>query len=269
MKSNMPIETLESRRLLTITLSGGTLTLTGTGANNRLVVDETDGAILVNFVGVEDREFSLSQVDRMVVDAVGGNDSIVVRLSSSKPVTVKGGSGDDVIVNQTGGSFIGYGGDGNDSFHTSDPQGVYGTSSSGSATLFGDGGNDTFFDDADDQPLGHDRIEGGSGHDDIRGLMGGDTIYGGDGNDIIAPLTGSPSGADLIYGGTGDDWIDGSVSNDTIWGEDGKDTINGAGGNDSIRGGSNNDSIAGGSGKDTIKGDGGNDTVKGGSDSDR
>src|SRR5690349_18261779 len=104
----MSIEALESRRHLTITLSSGTLTLTGTGSNNRLVVDETDGAILVNFVGVESQEYSLSQVQQIVVDAVGGNDSIVVRLSSSKPVTVKGGSGDDVIVNQTGGSFIAY-----------------------------------------------------------------------------------------------------------------------------------------------------------------
>lgn len=166
--------------------------------------------------------------------------------TSSPNVLAFGFSGDDIIIDSDGNSFL-YGGSGND------------TIDGGKGDDYIDGGTDD------------DIIRGGEDHDRIYGGDGDDHLWGGDGYDFIK----GGSGDDVIRGDAGDDNISGGAGADFISGGDGNDQLFGTisefgapeyliddGFSDRILGGNGNDLIYAGAG-DIVDGDDGDDMIFG------
>lgn len=231
------VESLESRTLLSATLSGGTLLIDGTRRSDSIEIytgaDPTNRiVVVVNGVG---DTFRASAVKNIVVNAGLGDDQIntgalpgqAVRVS--KPATLLGGSGNDEIH-----------------------------ANAANTTIDGQDGNDNLFAGA-----GAALIMGGEGTDSLNGGQGLDTLSGGDGGDtILAGQHGS-----VITGDAGDDHINGGSGNDSISGGAGNDIIDGLGGTDSIQGDNGDDilSISDGNGGvgGFIQGGRGNDNITG------
>lgn len=72
-------------------------------------------------------------VDRLAINGFGGNDTLVTDPGVTLPMTIDGGSGDDVITTGEGADVVN-GGDGNDTLN----------GAGGGDRLIGDRGNDTF-----------------------------------------------------------------------------------------------------------------------------
>ena len=188
-RSSKPIDLLESRRLLAAQLgSDGTLTVTGSNARDVIEFDLRSPTRLK--VEINDRSeqfFTYSQVRRIVVQALGGNDH--VEFNDRKPITTP------VIV---------YGGDGNDSLE----------GSPGNDTIYGEAGNDVL-----EGKLGNDSLVGGNGRDRMEGDAGNDILKGGGHSDYLR----GGAGNDRIWGGHGNDDILGGPGNDRIFGQIGND----------------------------------------------
>src|SRR6185436_16039036 len=110
---------------------------------------------------------SVTGAGRLLVNALGGNDTVTLH-GLTTPATVDAGSGNDVVNGSavSGANLVLIGGSGND-------------------LLTGGGGND--------------QIDGGAGNDFLRGGAGDDLLLGGDGDDS---LTGG-AGRDTLDGGAG------------------------------------------------------------------
>jgi hypothetical protein len=172
------IEGLELRQLLSAVLgTNGTLTVTGTGGNDQIQVeysthglssDSTADTVIVNGVS---QAFDVPAVKSIVVNALAGNDSVIVtgRVDDFQAgaeavnVSVSGGDGNDTItVNITSepdsspatSAYIDAGA-GNDSISYA---------STYAATLHGGDGNDTIRASSDDQVL-HVAMYGDNGDD--------------------------------------------------------------------------------------------------------
>ena len=211
------------------TLSNGVLTLNvGTSQDEKVAVSAAKDKNGVDVVRVQmfgvAQEFPRAQVQSLVANFGGGNDSIYIDPQLTMPAMIDGGSGNDSLA----------GGGGNDTIHGGD----------GDDEITGGPGNDFLFGDA-----GNDQIEGDDGGDDIRGGTGDDTLHGGTGVDLIL----GEAGQDTLLGGDGDDVVFGDdQSNDTVRGND---VLDGGAGNDQLVGGPGNDAITGGDGNDLIRGD--------------
>src|SRR6185295_7836075 len=201
------------------------------------------------------RLFKKSDIDLITGDGGAGNDSFLVKSGVTAALHLRGGSGDDQIVQKGSGRAEFYGDDGNDELRGNGQD----------DRLDGGSGNDSIFGGD-----GNDQIFGGDGNDTIFGDKGSDYIEGGAGNDIIAGDTATPLGGtrdasgdgnDVIHGGTGNDAILGQGGNDFLYGEDGDDRISGNDGNDFILGGEGNDNLSGNAGVDALAGGGGNDSI--------
>jgi Ca2+-binding RTX toxin-like protein len=201
--------------------------------------------------------------------------------------TVHGGSGDDILVDQSNrvtqpgrtGSYYHntylYGHAGNDSFMAENGLGP--NHDYGGADLFdGGSGTDTVFyaqsnagmvvDLAYDPSFGRAYAIGYSTDPNqfalsrVDYLVSIEDIYGTAQSDV---LFGS-AGANFLTGMDGNDEIDGRGGNDTLHGGAGSDIIRGDAGNDTIRGDDGNDTLFGGTGQDVIEGGNGNDDLYGG-----
>src|SRR5688572_26033400 len=95
------LESLESRRLLTVTLDNGVLTVTGTEQDDQLGVGRNMTMIVVNDNGTSS-EWNPAQVESIVVNALGGNDQVAVMRPVAKPITANGGAGDDALRGSLG-----------------------------------------------------------------------------------------------------------------------------------------------------------------------
>lgn len=122
----------------------------------------------------------LVHVDGVTENVVVVNDVPVARAGNE--LVLKGGDGNDLIINQTAqnAEFQGEG---------------------GKDTLVGGPGKDTLSGGASD-----DLIDGGDGDDSLIGGTGADTIRGGNGNDVIRTgLDGVPDTGNVVDGGDGTD----------------------------------------------------------------
>ena len=181
--------------------------------------------------------------------------------STSTPVTINGGAGDDTFnigggnLDALAGAVTVVGGGGTNQVNVNDQSVAFGdtytvTSSTVTRPFFGG--------------LTYSGIAGLA----LNGQSSGN-IY-----NITSSVAGTQvtinagAGNDTINGGAGNDIINGGAGNDTINGGAGNDMINGGAGNDTINGGAGNDIINGGAGNDTITGGGGNDTLTGGAGND-
>ena len=196
-------DTLESRRLFSIAVVDGTLTIRGTTANEKLYVawkktSATTWDMRV-FDGRKRESWSYSghnSWDQISIYGGNGNDymSATATLSGftntfEPPVTIlmNGGAGNDRL----------HGGEGDD----------YMLGGSGNDFLFGHGGDDQMFGE-----FGRDSLDGGDGNDSILGEDGNDSVTGDTGDDVIS-------------GGDGNDLLDGGEGNDLIAGDAGADAL--------------------------------------------
>src|SRR5262249_45241757 len=153
-----------------------TLTITGTSADSSLTLRvgalPTTLDVDVGSDQTADFTFDRSTFDSITVDAMGGNDVVVLDetaapFTTEEQVTLHGGSGNDTLI---GGR--------------------------GAETLFGEGGDDTIV--AGD---GDDVISGGAGNDTVQGGRGQDSIDLGSGSDTAQWNPGD--GSDVVAGGSG------------------------------------------------------------------
>jgi Ca2+-binding RTX toxin-like protein len=222
------IEEMEERRLLSATLAGGVLTITGTANSDNVLVASVFNRVYVVETTITPgtdggrptfnttrTSFARADVHSIEANLGAGNDRILVndgrffsRSNSPIPATLNGEAGNDVLGGGSGGDTIN-GGDGND-------------------VLLGNGGNDTLNGGA-----GDDFAEGGGGNDTINGDSGDDTLSGGAGDDTVN----GDDGKDRLSGGRGTDILNGGANNDLINAIDfdSKDTVDG-GGNDATGG---------------------------------
>lgn len=210
----MRIESLENRRLLSVTLSGTVLTITGTGAADNLQI--LSAPVVSNFIvqlnGTK-FTFAKSKVAQINASLLAGADFGDLYYA---PVGVKIDLGDG--IDNVSGSLL------NDTIN----------GGAGADRLNGRNGNDV--------------IDGGADNDNIAGGVGNNTLKGGTGNDIVN----GDSGNDSVDGGVGTDLCYGSSGNDTVLGGDGNDVVDGSDGNDLLDGGLGPDTITGGRGTDTV-----------------
>jgi len=261
------IERLESRALpSTASLWQGTLSVTGTAANDTITVKEQNGRLVVvgtpiQIGGTFAGSVGLAAVSRVFIAGGPGNDVINVGTISKK-ATILAGVGNDRITGGLGADDI-YGRDGNDTLN----------GGGGNDSLFGENGDDTLSGDDGDDALfggfGKDSISGGAGDDTLFCEADNDIATGGDGNDVLRGNVGNDqlnggAGNDLIVGEDGDDIVSGDAGSDTVSGGFGQDTVIGGDGNDEMTGEEGNDSLDGGAGNDTMNGGLGNDKAFGG-----
>jgi len=186
-----------------------------------IVLDFNDGSSLTG----ENLEYIGKQVEANLIDVKpNGNDD-------PSPVSIVGGSKDDVIR----------------------------LTAAGDSTALGLDGNDKILCGA-----GDDLIDGGEGNDELRGSRGNDILAGGVGDDILD----GGEGRDILKGGRGNDHMRGGVDNDILEGGLGDDVMDGNDGHDEIIGGAGDDLIDGGEGNDTLRGGPGSDTMTGGAGND-
>jgi uncharacterized repeat protein (TIGR01451 family) len=126
-----------------------------------------------------------------------GQVTVMVNAVNDLPMTLIGGSGNDLL----------YGGAGNDTI----------AAGFGNDELFGGDGDDLLRGDRNSRSSGgrkggNDIIHGGRGNDRIGGKGGNQLLYGDEGND-------------QIWGDDGDDLLQGGLGNDTLYGGKGSDTF--------------------------------------------
>jgi Ca2+-binding RTX toxin-like protein len=157
------IEHLELRTLLSSTPTD-MLVVRATDFTDVIQVDvrrASNGTkqLVVNITGVQ-RKFDLTGINTIEIDALGGNDTVIVKSSVVRGFIINGGLGDDLIT----------GGAGND--HLIGGRGI--------DRLNGGEGND-YLKGYD----GDDFLQGGDGNDSLDGGNGQDTMIGNSGTDIF------------------------------------------------------------------------------------
>ena len=252
-----------------VTVAGGQSTVAntsliqvfGTGGNDTISLDETNGALPAAQLFGGD-----------------GNDTLIGGSGNDQ---LFGGAGNDTLLGKGGDDLL-FGGDGNDTL----------TGGSGNDQMFGGAGNDLMIWNPGD---GTDLMEGGDGTDTAE-INGGNasetfTITANGSRVRFDRVSPAPFSLDIgttenlvLHAGGGDDVItagnglssliqltlDGGAGNDIITGGDGNDILIGGDGNDIITGGRGNDSAELGNGDDTFiwnPGDG-SDVVDGGAGTD-
>ena len=223
------IEILEIRRLLSVSLENGVLTVLGTPAADRIVVYysrtfERQEYVVSGTAG--SGRFPAADVRVVAVRSGAGNDSVDLATAEVVfpaaigffgpvlvPSRVDGGLGDDLIYGGASRDII-FAGFGNDR--------VFGTD--GDDWLDGGWGDDVL-----SGGDGNDYVLGGLGSDLVTGSAGDDRLNGGPGDDHVGARDGMPgspdieTGNDLLVGGPGEDWLAGGPGADRIIGGTGRD----------------------------------------------
>jgi hypothetical protein len=260
--------TMDSVQNLTLTTTGGDLTIAASAGNSdhesleRLVMSATRGDITMGAIGTGDAAAQLEYVtmttdggaiSQGVVTATGATIStwtITAGDDAASNVTVGDVTAEDIsemtvtieqdatvalddFVLAEAGDTLTVSGEGNLTIHA------------GAAVGGNTASDDSFFAVANFSGMTvHDIVVDLSGVDHAMTITGtglGDTITGGDGADTINGGAGGDTlngeqGADTIDGGAGDDEINGMAGNDTLTGGAGADDFNftAAGGTDTI-----------------------------------
>src|SRR6266568_5269215 len=132
------IDALESRFLLSASLTSGTLRVSGTSGSDTISVSLHNHAYNVNFNGVKST-FVASSVRSLVVRGNAGNDKITLSGPLKANTTIRGDDGDDTIQGSAGSEQI-LGGNGADSIR----------GGAGDDTIRGDDGDDSLFGESGD-----------------------------------------------------------------------------------------------------------------------
>ena len=229
------VESLERRSLLSSTLAGGALTVSGSKFFDDVIISRDSQNAAIQVVSEKRKglapvltKFNFADVKSISVSLGAGDDAFIIDDTYgliNQPRVINGDDGADRIsggrlddvINGGAGNDILSGRQGNDNVSGGDGDDVI-SGGTGNDTLAGQNGNDTVYGDD-----GNDIQRGGTGNDYVHGTNGNDTLYGDDGNDSIEGC----SGNDLLYGGTGNDIIDGLDGSDILYGEAGNDILSG------------------------------------------
>jgi Ca2+-binding RTX toxin-like protein len=255
--SSSRIESLEARRLLSVSLSAsGVLTITGTDGDDSIRVGYADSgkvAIFSRLLPEADQFFDASLIKKVIIRALGGNDDIGVDETQAlfdKPIHVNCGAGNDTFRGGLEDDRV-LAGPGNDFVE------AFG----GKNHIEGGAGNDDLRGGDDKDKIiagpGNDNLVGFGGNDLLRGGAGNDTLLGFDGNDLIF----CGPGNDQAFGGGHNDTMFGGAGNDSLAGETGHDLIFGRVGVDTLLGGDDDDTLWGGGNEDVVDGGAGNNTI--------
>lgn len=234
-------------------LEAGVLHLSGTTAADVITVTSSGSDLVASresSAGNASATYDLSAVTAIVVEALEGDDSVVI--SVAVPSTLNGGDGADTLVGG-GGNDVLNGNAGDDTL----------IGGAGSDALSGGGGIDTADYSGRTAPLSlslngkADDGEDGEGDDvanDIERLLGGagDDSITLDGTGAASRTVLGNAGNDTIVGGAGSDLLDGGDGNDSITGGEGDDTLLGGAGADTLFAGLGNDQISGGDADDAV-----------------
>ena len=268
-------EILESRRLMSVSLVGGVLTIDGTAGADVLNVQQFNATTLRTQDNGVVQFFADSAVNSIVINGAAGNDSLTVGPNVNENVTENGGDGNDVLDGGAGNDTLngGAGNDnmwgdfGNDTFDggtgadnmvggSGTDTATYASRAVGVTVSLDNAANDGQAGEGDNVSATTENVIGGNGNDTISGTNGVASVFnGGNGNDRLFGF----SAADTLIGGNGNDQLVGNGSNDLLLGGAGNDLIYGGSGNDNIHGGDNDDTLIGGSGRDFLFGQNGND----------
>lgn len=236
------VEELEGRRLLSASLSGGVLTITGTASADAITVSVSGTTLTVSDNGTPST-FTVSSVTSIVLNLGDGNDTATLAASVTAPGNFYGGDGDDTLRGGSGADTFDGGAGADDIGDNGASSGQQGGSpvdtvdySSRSASL--NVSLDNSPNDGESAGLGE--------RDNIR--LGIERIIGGSGDDTISEPTffGSSNYANVFEGGGGNDTLSGGGANDLLIGGDGEDTLDGGDGDDVLNGGAGNDTLNGG-----------------------
>ncbi|MDW8263133.1 MAG: hypothetical protein RMJ35_11460 [Phycisphaerales bacterium] len=244
-------EPLEHRRLLTTSLAGGILTITGTSGGDVIQFARRPGGFSVfenSGQGIVQTDWNFADVTRVIINCGGASDKVIVGKvvinceinGGTGNDTLSAGGGNDTLRGQGGNDNL-FGGDGRDLLNG----GI------GSDNMLGGGGRDTV--DYNQRTanlvigLGTAADDGEAGEaDNVRTDI--ETVIGGSGNDRISTNSGRPvaffggPGNDTLIGGSGDDFFDGGPGTDELSGQGGADVFQAQDGAiDTISGGSGND----------------------------
>ena len=282
----MLLETLESRRMMSVSLNTTTGLLTVMGkndanpANGDVITASVSGTTLqVNDNGAA-HSFAVSKVKKIAVYARAGDDKVTIGTTVKIPTlldsgsstlggeTLKGGSGPDIIILRGNFSFA-FGGAGHDNVQN------FGSGN----RLYGEAGHDTLL--SKRTTTSDSRYDGGIGVDTmdysmatinmlLRNGQSGQYVPG------TSPLVISGAsfpdgiyGMENLFSGSGNDYIFGDASNNALKGNAGKDQLHGGDGNDTLYGGTGEDALFGENGLDLFFADDGfKDFVSGGAGSD-
>ena len=99
---NMNFEQLESRRLMSVTLVGRVLTLTGDDTNNYMFVVPIGGELAADDGMGHALRAPRSAVDSIVMNCLGGDDDVWVDHAVTAPATLVGGAGSDQLQGGAG-----------------------------------------------------------------------------------------------------------------------------------------------------------------------
>jgi hypothetical protein len=151
-RHRLGIESLEPRWVpTTADLTNGILLISGGSGADTIQVSLTAGLLAISGVS---RQYDAAQVQRIVVDADAGNDTVTIQASLGTAASIFGGTGDDTLTGGAGADRI-YGGLGSDRID----------GRRGIDRLFGGGGNDVLAGGP-----GNDRLCGGAGSDMVDGI---------------------------------------------------------------------------------------------------
>jgi hypothetical protein len=262
----------------TLTNSGGTLTFTGTAADNVVDFDQA-GAGTINVdrsasdgdpiaatgctENTPGESYTCNGVTRLVANGGAGDDDLDAEDLEDIPATLTGAEGNDSLSGGDAADTIDGGAasdflDGNEA----------------DDTLNGGDGDDFFFDGA-----GNDRVRGDGGGDRFFGDLGNDDIVGGTGYDTMTALSQDTPAAGLsitLDDAANDRTSSASGETDNVHGDveavetefflgggmSGADTLVGNAQANSLSSGAENDTVDGGTGNDVINSGGGDDTVR-------
>src|SRR4051812_34011191 len=198
------IERLDSRRLLSASLTNGTLNIVGTTHADNIRVQYVSPLVYPLA-----REILLPPVFNPYYSVTLNGKVSTFKASSVKRISVSAKSGDDFV--SLAGQFpfpIG-------------PTRPFSDGVLVPSTVHGGSGNDTIY-----GGTANDSLVGSDGNDVIVGESGNDTMIGGDGNDSLGSYL-AEAGNDSLVGGEGNDSLIGGYGNDSLDGGVGNDTVNG------------------------------------------
>jgi Ca2+-binding RTX toxin-like protein len=192
-------ESLESRLLLSASVSNGTLTVTGTDRADQINITQNKQTILVREGSSITRFSKKDHISGLVVNALGGNDRI--KITSRLNATVDGGDGNDLIISGSGNDLL-LGGNGKDRI----------LANAGNDSITGGAGRDTLFGGAGDDMLDAydtqaDQLTGGGGNDRARVDTNVDTAWNVEGyleieSALSGVITGVSSSGTLAVNGS-------------------------------------------------------------------
>ena len=276
----MLIDTLESRRLMSVSLNAAThvLTIQGTPNNDAITVDVVSGKVKVTDNGKVSL-FAKTAVSKILAFGGKGDDNIKLTANVTLPSelhsgpwgglngdNLQGGAGKDTIYLEDIYS-VARGGAGDDTLLA-----VYGDQQG----LYGEAGNDTI--KVGPNYGGDNGFNGGPGIDTLdysavgtdlvlqNGYVGSYFLYNG-----VANPTGdvdNVSQFENFTSGSGNDYIYGTAGANVIKGNGGNDVVYAGGGDDKVYGGAGADALYGEAGNDFLQGDAGNDFLSGGTGAD-